>query len=65
MFTKAKTAGAQPIMPMSDVFWGDRYGMLVDPSGYPWGVATHKEDLTPEEMAERMKKEMEQAKPAS
>lgn len=65
VFARAQSAGANPVMPMSDAFWGDRYGMILDPAGYAWGLATHKEDVTPEQMAERMKKEMEQAKPAS
>lgn len=67
VFAKAQAAGAKPEMPMMDAFWGDRYGMVIDPAGYAWGIATHKEDVTPEQMAERMKKEMQQqpAKPAS
>ena len=53
-------------MPIADVFWGDRYGAVVDPSGFMWGVATHKEDLSPEQMGERMKKEMQaQPKPTA
>ena len=44
---------------MTDMFWGDRYGVVVDPTGLPWSVATHKEDLTPEQMQEGMKAMME------
>jgi uncharacterized glyoxalase superfamily protein PhnB len=65
VFAKATGAGAKPAMPVADQFWGDRYGLVVDPSGIPWGVATHKEDVPPEQMAERMKKQMQQAKPAA
>lgn len=64
-FAKAVAAGATAAMPVTDAFWGDRYGMLVDPSGMMWGVATHKEDVTPEQMNERMKAEMAKAKPSS
>jgi PhnB protein len=46
-------AGAQPIMPPADMFWGDRYGKLSDPFGHEWSLATHKEDLAPEEMGKR------------
>jgi PhnB protein len=35
------------------MFWGDRYGMFTDPYGHTWGVATHKEDLTNEEIEKR------------
>jgi hypothetical protein len=37
------------------MFWGDRYGVLADPFGHLWSIATHKEDLTPEEIGKRMK----------
>jgi PhnB protein len=52
-FSKALAAGAQVKMPLSDMFWGDRYGVLVDPFGHSWSLATHKEDLTPEEIGKR------------
>lgn len=48
---KAADAGAQITMPITDMFWGDRMGSLVDPFGHNWMVATHIKDLTPEEMA--------------
>ena len=41
-------------MPLADMFWGDRYGKLVDPFGHHWSIAEHLEDLTPEQMQERM-----------
>ena len=40
-------------MPMGDQFWGDRCGTVADPHGYSWTIATHKEDLTREEMQQR------------
>ena len=52
-FSKAVAAGAQVRMPLADMFWGDRYGVLADPFGHAWSLATHKEDLTPEEIATR------------
>ena len=45
------SAGAQVIMPPTDMFWGDRYSKLKDPYGHEWSIATHIQDLTPEEMA--------------
>ncbi len=50
---KAVAAGAAVVMPVQDMFWGDRYGKLKDPFGHEWSVATHKEDLTPKQMAKR------------
>ncbi|WP_373848855.1 VOC family protein, partial [Achromobacter insuavis] len=47
-------AGAQVTMPAADMFWGDRYGQVVDPFGHRWSIATHKEDLTPEEIQRNM-----------
>jgi len=52
-FKQAIAAGAKESMPVADQFWGDRYGSLVDPFGHSWGIATHKEDLSPKEMGER------------
>lgn len=49
-FGKAVAAGAQVRMPLADMFWGDRYGVLTDPFGHSWSLATHKMDLTPEEI---------------
>ncbi len=50
IFDKAVTAGAKVIDPVKDQFWGDRHGRLEDPSGHLWSIATHKKDLSPEEM---------------
>ena len=40
-------------MPLVDQFWGDRYGVLTDPFGHIWSIATHREDLTPQEIGKR------------
>jgi PhnB protein len=54
VFNRAVEAGAKVTMPLADMFWGDRYGKLVDPFGHHWSIAEHLEDLTPEQMEERM-----------
>ncbi|HEX8131109.1 MAG TPA: VOC family protein [Pyrinomonadaceae bacterium] len=51
---RAVAAGAKLQSPLEDKFYGDRMGKLVDPFGHIWAIATHKEDVSPEEMAERM-----------
>jgi len=51
IYNKALAKGAKAAMPPMDMFWGDRYGKFVDPFGHLWGVATHKKDVSPEEMA--------------
>jgi PhnB protein len=53
VFNRAVTEGASVEMPLQDMFWGDRYGKFTDPFGQQWGLATHKEDVTPEEMNRR------------
>ena len=50
--------GAKVTMPVADMFWGDRYGKLMDPFGHSWSMATHKEDVAPEEMKKRMQTAM-------
>lgn len=57
---RALAAGATSTMPVQDMFWGDRYGKFVDPFGHAWAVATHVEDVAPEEMERRQKEWMEQ-----
>ena len=52
-FKRAVDAGAKAIMPPTDMFWGDRFGKLADPFGHEWAMATHKEDLAPEEIRKR------------
>ena len=55
---QAVDAGAKVTMPVTDMFWGDRYGKLMDPFGHSWSMATHKEDVAPEEMKTRMQTAM-------
>jgi PhnB protein len=56
VFDRAVKAGATVTMPLADQFWGDRYGIVKDPSGHQWSIGSHMEDLTPEQMQERMAK---------
>lgn len=53
---RAIKAGAKVAMPIADMFWGDRYGVLEDPFGHRWSVATHVRDLSPKELQEAMQK---------
>jgi len=55
-FQQALNAGATEIMPVEDAFYGDRVGQVMDPFGYKWMIATHKEDLDYEEMQRRSDK---------
>ena len=55
---KAVDAGATVTMEVEDQFWGDRFGSITDPFGHNWSIATHVEDLTPEEIEERGKAAM-------
>lgn len=52
-FQRALDAGCTQVMPPADMFWGDRYAKVKDPSGHIWGVATHVEDVSPEECEKR------------
>lgn len=54
-WAQAIAAGCQEKYPLTDQFWGDRYGHVTDPFGFTWAIATRKEDLTREEMMERQK----------
>ena len=54
VFKRAIDAGAKSIEAPTDMFWGDRMGNLMDPFGHQWAIATHKEDVSPEEMQKRM-----------
>jgi len=51
---QAVAAGAKITMPVADMFWGDRYGRLVDPFGHQWSVATHQRDLSPADITAAM-----------
>jgi PhnB protein len=53
MFNKAISAGATQVKPLQDQFYGDRSGTLKDPFGHVWTVATHVEDVAPEELQKR------------
>src|SRR5581483_453471 len=67
LFNRAVAAGGQvhgPMGKMADQFWGDRTGTFIDPHGYQWTIATHKEDLTPEEMQQRQAEFMKNFAPA-
>src|SRR5215472_4894372 len=55
---KAVKLGAKPLGPVSDMFWGDRCGRLVDPEGYTWYIATHVADPTPAKMKKQMVEDM-------
>jgi PhnB protein len=55
---RAVDAGATVTMDVEDQFWGDRFGSIRDPFGHIWSIATHVEDVPPEEMAERAKQAM-------
>jgi PhnB protein len=54
---RAIDAGCKEVMPLQNMFWGDRYGQVVDPFGLRWAIATHVEDLTPEEIQKRAAKQ--------
>jgi PhnB protein len=66
LYQRALKAGSREDMAPSNMFWGDRFGKFTDPFGHQWGVATHVEDVAPDEMkrrSEEMTKQM--AKSAS
>jgi uncharacterized glyoxalase superfamily protein PhnB len=60
VFERAVAAGATVKMPLQNQFWGDRYGQVVDPFGHEWAIATHVEDVAPEEMEARAAAAMSQ-----
>jgi PhnB protein len=53
IFNQAVAAGAKPLMPPANMFWGDRFCKFQDPFGHGWSVATHIEDVPPQEMGKR------------
>jgi PhnB protein len=57
-FKQAVDAGATVKMPVSNTFWGDRYGIVEDPFGHQWSIATHVEDVAPADMPKRMEEAM-------
>lgn len=60
-FQRAVDAGAAPTMAPVDAFWGDRYGVVTDPYGHLWGIATHREDVSLDEMYRRAERMRQQA----
>jgi len=58
VYNRAVEEGCQVTMPLADQFWGDRYGKFVDPYGHAWGVASHVEDVAPEDMKRRQEEMM-------
>ena len=52
-FKRATDAGGKPTMPVTDMFWGDRFGQFIDPYGHTWGLSTHVEDVSEEETERR------------
>lgn len=56
VFSRAVEAGCEVKFAVSDMFWGDRMGKLIDPFGYQWAIATHIEDVPGEQMAGRQEK---------
>ena len=65
VFQKAISLGARQLVPVMDMFWGDRWGMFEDPYGQLWQIATHLEDLTPAEMHKRSMQMANQSPPAA
>ena len=55
VFARAVKAGATVTMPVADMFWGDRYGIVTDPFGHAWSIATHKKDMTVEQIQAALK----------
>jgi PhnB protein len=55
---QAVDSGATVTRPVENMFWGDRFGIVTDPYGHTWSIATHVEDVSPEEMEERSKAAM-------
>jgi PhnB protein len=53
---RAAAAGATVVMPAADMFWGDRYGLIEDPFGHRWSIATHQRDMSHDEIAAEMQR---------
>ena len=65
VFQRALAAGAKILVPLNDAFWGDRYGVIVDPFGQHWSLATHTQDLSPEEIRKAADEAIAQVVPES
>ena len=59
-FERAVAAGATVVMPLADMFWGDRWGFVEDPFGHRWHIASHVRDVEPEEMQRAMQAAMQE-----
>jgi PhnB protein len=57
LYKTAVAAGVKTVMPLTNQFWGDRMAVVVDPFGHRWSLSSHVEDVTPEQMKERMEKQ--------
>jgi uncharacterized glyoxalase superfamily protein PhnB len=64
-FNRAVSAGAEVKMPLMDQFWGDRYGMVADPFGHKWSLATHIKDMSQEEMQREQDEAMAKMPPTA
>ena len=64
LFTRAVDAGASVLMPVADQFWGDRYGMVTDPFGHRWSMASRIEDLSPRKLQDRAKAWVKEQEPS-
>jgi PhnB protein len=65
LFKRATDAGCQPMMPPTNMFWGDRMAKLKDPFGHEWAMATHVEDVPPSEMGKRAEAAMKEMCPGA
>jgi uncharacterized glyoxalase superfamily protein PhnB len=63
VFRRAVDAGATVLMPVADQFWGDRYGILADPFGHRWSIASRIEDLSPNDLHKRAESWAKERKP--
>ncbi len=59
-YKRAVASGCQGVMPPADMFWGDRFGVVIDPFGHKWSMASHQWDYTPEEMEANLAKLVQQ-----
>jgi uncharacterized glyoxalase superfamily protein PhnB len=64
-FNRAVSAGVKVSMPLMDQFWGDRYGVVTDPYGHKWSLASHVKDMSPAEMERGMKEAVAKMPPPS
>jgi len=64
-FNRAVSAGAKVSMPLMDQFWGDRYGLVTDPYGHKWSLASHVKEMSREEMEQGMKEAIAKMPPPS